>query len=307
MEKKRPLIIEVNYLYLVVAILLITVGGFFQARDIYSGIFITEYIIILLPVILLALFRKYKFKETFRLNKITLKQTILTILIVICSYPIAMFFNSIMAVIVSMFGELQQSPLPVPENTSMFLKSLFLFAITPGICEEVIFRGVIQSAYERIGAKRAIVITGVMFGVFHFNIQNFLAPTFLGILFGYMVYKTNSLYTSIIAHAVNNGIALILLSIVGEQEVGPSLVDMGQTEVLLIGLISLAVIAIVSSVIVYFLLKSLVNASKGMENYNYGYGNDFTEKIKFIHMIPIIVVSFLFLFSVFRYFQYITT
>lgn len=303
MENKKPSILEVNYLYLLVGLLLITVGGFFQRKDIYSGIFITEYIIILLPMILFMIFKRYSFKEVLRLNKITSKEIVLTILIVICSYPIAMFLNGIMAVIISMFGELQQSPLPVPENTSVFLKSLFLFAIAPGICEEVMFRGVIQSAYEKAGVKRAIVITGLLFGIFHFNIQNFLAPMGLGILFGYMVYKTDSLYTSIIAHTANNGIALILVRAVGDQEVQPNIVGMEQTEVLLVGLISLAIVAIFSSVIVYFLLKLLVKASKERKKHSYDFVDNPREKIKLIDMMPVIFVTVLFVFSVFRFFN----
>ena len=48
----------------------------------------------------------------------------------------------------------------------------------------------------------------MLFRSYHFNIQNLLGPIFLGVIFGYMVYKTGSIFTSMIAHGVNNAIAL---------------------------------------------------------------------------------------------------
>ncbi len=72
------------------------------------------------------------------------------------------------------------------------------------------FRGVILNAYNKLGYRKSIIITGVLFGLFHFTILNFVGPAILGIIFGIMVYKTNSLYSSIIAHTVNNGIALTI-------------------------------------------------------------------------------------------------
>lgn len=304
MEKKRPSILAVNYLYLFCAILFVTIGSFFQERNINSGIFITEYIIILLPVILLATFKKYDFKEVFRLNKITFKEIRLTIFIVIASYPIGIFLNYIMIIVISKFGEPLQSPLPVPEDIIEFAKFFFLFAISPGICEEFMFRGLIQPAYERIGTKRAILITGLLFGVFHLNIQNFIGPTVLGILFGYMVYKTNSLYTGIIAHITNNGIALILLTAIGNQEA-----EMLPPDILLAGLISLIIPAIISSIIVYFLLKSLVKVSKSRVDFNFKFEETSREKVgtlqKILEIIPIVIVIIIFIIFVFAYFNHI--
>lgn len=297
MEKKRPTILGANYLYLVVALLLITVGGFFQIRNIYSGIFITEYIIILLSMIFFVGLKKYDFKEVFKLKKISLIQVIKTIFIAICSYPIALFFNYIILIVVSFYGGLRETPLPIPENTSMFLLSLFLFALTPGICEEAMFRGVMYSAYERIGAKNAIVLTGILFGLFHLDIQNFLGPTFLGILFGFMVYKTGSIYTSVIAHTVNNSIAIVLLKIVGSQDIQAEALPTGLTQTLslVIALVPLTVIASVAGVIVYFLFKSLSD-----ETYETTLPK---EKISFVHWIPILLVCLIFVISMISYFN----
>lgn len=309
MDKRRPKILEANYLYMAIALVFIAVSLLLTFKNIYSQIFVTHYIVILLPMVLFVLFRKYSIKEVFKLKKISFKQVVLSALIPIFSYPIGLFFNYITIIIISMFGELQPSPLPIPETTGMFILSLFLFAITPGICEEIMFRGVMLSGYERIGPKKAIVITGLLFGLFHFDIQNLLGPAFLGMLFAYMVYKTGSIYTSMIAHTVNNSIALIILkaagSLEGSQEIleNPDLPVIPETFALLAAFVVITILAISASVVVYFLLKSL--SKTGKENYSLR-ENIKSEKITFIHIIPIIVVVIIFIVSAAMYFKFIT-
>ena len=309
--QKKPRILETNYLYMIVAILLISVSTTFNFKSIYAQIAATQYPVILLPMILFIAFRKYNFKDVLRLNKITFKQTVLSILIPIFAYPVALFFNYISIIIISLFGELQPSPFPVPQTAGMFLVGLILFAITPGICEEIMFRGVMLRAYERLGIKRAIVITGILFGLFHFDVQNFLGPAFLGILFAYMVYKTNSIYSSMIAHAINNTIALTLLKLADSMQAlqdTQTVVEVPGTKELLIAFIFLTMIAVSSGLVVYFLLKSLSRSSEGLKYFEENKSEMLEvkkEKIKFVHIIPIIVVLLLFIFSAVMYFRFI--
>ncbi len=311
MEKRRPKILEVNYLFMIVAILLIAVSSSIKFSSVYTQVLATHYLVIFLSVISFIIFRKYKFKKTLRLNKITFKQAMLSGLIPIFTYPIGLLFNYTTIIIISLFGKLQPSPLPIPENTTMFLIGLILFAITPAICEEIMFRGVILSAYERIGVKKAIVITGLLFGLFHFDVQNFLGPAFLGMLFAYMVYKTNSIYSSMIAHAMNNTIALVLLKIAGSMTVTKGLEksqvlpEMPETKALIIGFPFIIMLAVSSSLVVYFLLKSLSKLSESKGDQNEEEKSIIREKINFAHIMPILSVVILFVFTAFRYFKFI--
>ena len=313
MEKRKPSILKVNYLYMGIALVFIAVSLLFNFKSLYSQIFVTHYIVILLPMVLFVLVKKYDIKEVFKLRKISFKQAVLSVLIPIFSYPIGLFFNYITIIIISMFGELQPSPLPIPETTSMFLISLFLFAITPGICEEIMFRGVILSGYENLNMKKAIVITGLLFGLFHFDVQNFLGPAFLGMLFAYMVYKTGSIFTSMIAHAVNNSIALVILKLAGSLEGSKELLEspevtvIPETFALLAAFVFITILAISASVVVYLLLKALSKSSEGNAlEYDLKREGRRDEKITFVHIIPIIVVIIIFIVSAVMYFKFIT-
>src|SRR5690606_18879463 len=126
-------------------------------KNIYIGLLITEYIIILMPIVLYLKFNNYSINYVLRLNKINLKQILLTILIVLFFYPVAVFFNFIGITLLSRFIEIQPTPLPLPSNLKEYVLSFLIISLTPGICEETMFRGLIMSSYDRLGKKKAII------------------------------------------------------------------------------------------------------------------------------------------------------
>lgn len=209
-NRTKPSILEANNLYLILGMVLLSLGSYVQGREIYSGLLITEYILILLPNLLYLKYKRYPLKKVLRLNRISFKQIIMVITITIFTYPLMVFVQAIFLSILTYFKEVNPTMVPIPQNSMQYIIGFFVIAITPGICEEIMFRGVLLDAYEKIGHKKAILITAFLFSIFHFNILNVVGPFILGIIFGIMVYKTNSIYTSIIGHTVNNGIALTL-------------------------------------------------------------------------------------------------
>jgi sodium transport system permease protein len=81
-----------------------------------------------------------------------------------------------------------------------------VIAVTPAICEEALFRGFILTGLRRLGAVPAIGISALLFGIAHASIYRLLPTFFLGIVFGLIVWRTGSLLSSIVAHAINNGV-----------------------------------------------------------------------------------------------------
>ncbi|WP_130807436.1 type II CAAX endopeptidase family protein [Senegalia massiliensis] len=292
MEKiNRPKILETNIFYLIIAVLLLTIGGMAQSYDLFSGLIITEYILILLPVIIYLKIKNYNIKEVLRLNKIKVKDGLLIILITILIYPLGAFFNSIMLILISLFSELKPNPIPTPTSSSFYLLGLFIIAVTPGICEEVMFRGFMMKSYEGKGYKKAIFISALLFGVFHFNIQNLLGPMFLGVVFGFIVYKTNSLVSGIIAHTTNNAVAWSLTYLLGNidavtESAGGVSPNVSETTALLASSFLLLGISFFSGAIALFLYKKLsINKKVEIENFE---ENNLEEK-GFFQYIPIII------------------
>ena len=176
---KKPSLGEVNLVYLVLGFALLIIGYLVQSKEIYSGLLITEYIIILLPNILFLKLRGYELKRVLRLNSISFMQFIFIFLIMIFAYPVAIFLNAIFLAIINSFSSALPTSIPIPTTTIEYLIGLFVIAIAPGICEEVMFRGTMMSAYDTLGYKKSILITAILFGLFHFNIMNLIGPIFL--------------------------------------------------------------------------------------------------------------------------------
>jgi membrane protease YdiL (CAAX protease family) len=89
--------------------------------------------------------------------------------------------------------------------------SLFAIALVPAICEEILFRGVFaRGLATRFVPAVAIVVSAAMFSAFHLSpIQ--AAPTFLlGLVYGYLALASRSCIPTIIAHLVNNSLAILV-------------------------------------------------------------------------------------------------
>ena len=209
MQKNYDLL-KTTWLYLALAVIFIFLGSYVQHRDFYSGIFITEYLIVFLPVILLGLATRVDMKRALRLNKIKLSTIWKTLLLSFALLPIIAASNLIVITILSYFGKVIMPEIPMAKSGSEFLLMFFLVAISPGICEEMLFRGLVMNAFEgHFNKKTGAIAAAILFGIFHFNIQNIFGPIILGLVFGYLVQATNSIFTGMLSHTFNNGIAVV--------------------------------------------------------------------------------------------------
>lgn len=109
--------------------------------------------------------------------------------------------------------------LPAPSvSIDMDLISMIVFAaILPAFFEEVIFRGTIASALEGNRNKLAsLAISGALFSVFHMNPAQTLHQFVLGAFLALLLYRSGSLWTTVIVHFFNNAFVIALSAIFGE-------------------------------------------------------------------------------------------
>jgi len=93
-----------------------------------------------------------------------------------------------------------------------FLFVVVIVALTPAVCEELLFRGLVQGALgEAVGGFRAAVLAGLIFGIYHLNPFSLVPLVALGVYFGYLVYRSGSITVSISAHFFNNFVACVAL------------------------------------------------------------------------------------------------
>ncbi len=99
----------------------------------------------------------------------------------------------------------------VTDNGSKLLNELILSALIPCVCEELFFRGMLQTELERVTDGRvAVAVTAMFFALFHLPAIKIPAMFTAGIAFGYVYLKTGRLEAAVTAHFVNNALAVII-------------------------------------------------------------------------------------------------
>lgn len=95
-------------------------------------------------------------------------------------------------------------------------------AVLAPLLEEVLFRGAIQGLLMRLFGRPwpAIIVAALIFGVSHMNPVQIVYATLLGIIFGWIYYRTGSLLSVIVGHVLNNSLAVVttLLYSASEEE-----------------------------------------------------------------------------------------
>ena len=91
------------------------------------------------------------------------------------------------------------------------LFNLVVLAITPALCEELLFRGYVQRQLERgAGIVAGILISGVVFGLYHLRLTQAIPLCVLGIYLAWLVWRTGSLWPAIVVHFTNNAMAIAI-------------------------------------------------------------------------------------------------
>ena len=185
---------------------MIYVGGTLQLKLGYYGVLGTQLIISLVPI-LYALYTKKDMKKTFRLRAPAIKNVLGGALIIAGTILIGLIITAISG---SVFRQ-SSSDLSESMNSLLgdsFIETLLVVAVAPAICEELMFRGFVFSALEkRVNYKKAIIISGVIFGAYHMNIVQFFTTAFIGMAICYVTYKSESIIPGMIMHFLNNGLS----------------------------------------------------------------------------------------------------
>jgi membrane protease YdiL (CAAX protease family) len=93
-------------------------------------------------------------------------------------------------------------------------------AVTPAICEEFFFRGLIQKSFElKWKPATSIIVSSLVFALYHFSPYGLIPLFLLSLFLGYAAYKTNSILVPAGIHFANNFFMIILYYMVGDEAV----------------------------------------------------------------------------------------
>jgi uncharacterized protein len=97
-------------------------------------------------------------------------------------------------------------------SISRFVMNMFMVAVIPALGEELFFRGIMQTWLAR-GMKNvhlAVITSAFIFSFFHFQFHGFIPRMVLGVMFGYLLVWSGTLWVPIFAHLINNGAAVLV-------------------------------------------------------------------------------------------------
>lgn len=171
-------------------------------------------LIFLLPLIMFKVLAKQSYKDTFKdfnFRKTSWKVILVSFALGLVVFFINVYVSSFFFNIISIFGYKQASGgSELPATWWVLILNLLTTAVLPAICEETLHRGMLLHGYTSLGVRRAIIISGVLFGLLHMNIEQVFYAMIIGIFFGYLCAGSNSIYPCMIVHFVNNAMSVII-------------------------------------------------------------------------------------------------
>ena len=178
----------------------------------YMSLVVQIGLIFLFPVFFLGRISKSRTKEVFQFScykktswKILFAAVFLGVIVFFLNVYVSNFFNTL----ISFFGYKHQSAV-VSGSASWItlLLDLVCTAVLPAICEETLNRGIMLNGSSMLGMKKSVLLTGLLFGLLHMNIEQFFYATLIGFLLGYICWGCGSIFPCMVVHFMNNALSV---------------------------------------------------------------------------------------------------
>ncbi len=200
-----------------VVMLLIFYGGTaLQSWRLHEGLVLTQFGLILTPVLLALLYGKVKLSTALNLRAPSPTALAGSLLIGIGWVVISIQLGAWLARAVKAPEELEvlsRKLFDVSQLPGGVWMLIAIVALSPAICEEALFRGVLLSALkDRLPTWATISIIGLLFGLFHLSVYKVLPTALSGAVCAYLVVRSGSIVCSALAHFTLNGLAILIES-----------------------------------------------------------------------------------------------
>ena len=226
---------------------------------------------ILGPVIIYIRSKNESLTESLGFHKIKFTTILLTVLLTIAVTPIFYFTNVLSQIFVSNIM-VQHTGAMIEDS---ILMTMFMTSIIAPLFEEIAFRGFFFNRIKtRSSVLKAAIISAVLFGLMHLNLNQFSYAVVLGFVFALANQASGSTWTSVIMHFfinfVNVGFTIIATLILQEQNL-----DLAQVQetsrttqgALLPALGFLGVLSIICVFFVWFLLKAIAKNQGNLDSF----------------------------------------
>lgn len=203
-----------NWLYMIVFLLVLTIGAVLQSASPAWGLLATELVLILAPSLLVITLARLPVGQSLQLDPPTRQTAGWSALV---GFGLGLFSQWLLGFISSVSGyTLPLLPQAYPTaGADQGIYLLSLVAAAP-VCEELLFRGLILPSYRAARPWKAILISALLFAAIHASLQRALVLMPMALAAGYVLWRTRSLWSSILLHVAYNLPGALLLTMGGE-------------------------------------------------------------------------------------------
>lgn len=146
------------------------------------------------------------------------------IILVLGAQMIGSFLGGLLSLIGESAGLAMNTFAPMFGDNALSNVLLFLYVcILAPLFEECIFRGVVLKSLSKINTTFAIIVSAILFGLYHLNLFQTVNAFLVGLVFALIAVKSGSVIPSIVAHIVMNTFASVInyaASLMSEEQAG---------------------------------------------------------------------------------------
>jgi len=240
-------ILGVNLLYTVAFVSLLVGSVALAGLSLGWRLVVNELVFLGVPIGVYVLVSGGRPRDLFRLRPVSWKVAALALVVGLGLWRFDWW-------VAALFGEVLDYTVPLPPDVlNLTLVDKIAMAvgtvILAPIVEEVLFRGILQSAYERLGSAIAVAVSALLFVGIHQEPAQSIAILPVALALAYVTWRTQSVVPAILAHFGNNAQALAVSLLQGSnpQSMAFAPSGVGALVGLLAALASLALITALTS------------------------------------------------------------
>ncbi|HEX6039140.1 ABC transporter permease subunit/CPBP intramembrane protease [Longimicrobium sp.] len=216
-ERGVPLPAEAMVFIAFIGLLYFHLGARLQRDHVERGLVISQYLLLALPAIAFAVRGPYDARKALAIRPPRPRALLAAALIALGGIPVGWLIGWLQLQLWEGGAEalMPLQNLLTATDAQRALWLLFIAAITPALCEELVFRGILlQSLSREEKAWRAVLLSAAIFGGFHLSFETalrFLPTMWIGLLMGWVVWHSRSIFASMLMHFLNNAFVVVLL------------------------------------------------------------------------------------------------
>jgi hypothetical protein len=198
---------------------------------------ISQFLLMLLPTLwLVKHWHTPDVRSYLRLRSCPLAQVALAFAAAVLFFPFNVYISGLLTEMLNIPTEFVTigQQIFTASTGGEFIFLIFVVAVTPAMCEEVLFRGYAQRTFERVLGWKSVLVVGILFGLYHMQPLGLFSLSGLGLIFGFLFFASRSILPGMVAHFTNNFLVVLSLYLSANGQAGP--MEAGQVSPALVGI-----------------------------------------------------------------------